>query len=210
MDFKLRGQVKDSATPERLIAKGLTHFGLVLQPNTCSAIWSRGQPPTGRTGTARRWGEGINESPDLHWPEACAGLGSSDAAGEHSHQAQAAFPSLPPGGSAAARVVKGSVATVCSKGWAQDPQRSRAACPGFLWTTCGASGLAQKRARTAGSWTGLWGSHARPPPSHKTIRVLALASVELGQKEGPRVAFQKQEADVRAGSQDASVPGNGP
>lgn len=94
--------------------------------------------------------------------------------------------------------------------WAQDPQGSRAACPGFLWTTCGASGLAQKRARTTGSWTGLWGSHARPPPSHKTIRVLALASVELGQKEGPRVAFQKQEADVRAGSQDASVPGNGP
>lgn len=39
--------------------------------------------------------------------------------------------------------------------------------------------------------------------------VLTLASVELRQKEGPRVAFQKQEADVRAGSQATLVPGMG-
>lgn len=39
--------------------------------------------------------------------------------------------------------------------------------------------------------------------------VLTLASVELRQKEGPGVAFQKQEADVRAGSQATLVPGMG-
>lgn len=58
-----------------------------------------------------------------------------------------------------------------------------------------------------GSWTGLQGNHTAL--SRKMTRVLALASVELGQKEGPRVAFQKQEADVRAGSQATSVPGMG-
>ena len=67
--------------------------------------------------------------------------------------------------------------------------------------------LDHEGARTAGSWTGLWGSHATL--SHKMIRVLALASVELGQKEEPGVAFQNQEADVRAGSQATSVPGMG-
>ena len=46
-----------------------------------------------------------------------------------------------------------------------------------------------------GSWTGLQGNHTAL--SRKMTRVLALASVELGQKEGPRVAFQKQEADTR-------------
>jgi len=73
VDFKLRGQVKDSA-----IAKVLTHFGLAPQPNARSAIWSWGQPPTGRTGTNGGGGGGINESPDLRWAEACAGLGSRD------------------------------------------------------------------------------------------------------------------------------------
>lgn len=129
-----------------------------------------------------------------------------DPASEHSHQAQTAFPSLPPGGAAAARVVKGSVATVCPKGLGPGHPAEQSRLPRLLvdnmWGLWAGS--------EAGSWTGLWGSHACPPPSHKTTRVLAPASVELGQKEGPGVAFQKQQADVRAGSQDASVPGNGP
>lgn len=171
MDFKLRGQVKDSATPERLIAKWLTHFGLVPQPNTPSAIWSRGQPPTGRTGTARRWGRGINESPDLCWPEACAGLGSSDTPVPRdpvtllvntATRPRPPFQVSPWEAQLQPELSRDPWPQSAPRDWAQDTQQSRAACPGFLWTTCGASGLAQKRARTAGSWTGLWGTTPTP------------------------------------------------
>lgn len=102
------------------------------------------------------------------------------------------------------------MATVCPKGLGPGHPAEQSRLPRLLVDNMRGLWAGSEAGEDSGQLDRALGDHTHPPPSPKTTRVLALASVELGQKEGPGVAFQKQEADVRAGSQDASFPGDGP
>lgn len=147
-----------------------------------------------RAGEGRhKGGEGRDQCvpPCLHWVEAWpwAGVqchprptGSGGFTCGHSQQVPNGLSHPFPGRSAVARGVRGSGATVCPEGPLLDG----------TWGLC--ARVRTGRARWAAPW-GPGGADPAPLLSHEMTGVLALVGVEPGQKEGPGVAFPKQETE---------------